>query len=153
MGQLFQETVGEIVTITETLRQNDTRCLFPDNSVMLYSKLGWLPMDNIIRTRKLSLLHKICNGYGPEYISTYVNYVKSSHDYNSRTSRRNDLITPKCKKNSLRPQNIPFQCHSSVQQNWTIVRDTLSQKRFLRDLQRKTTLEYSVTEVYLLIIF
>ena len=31
--------------------------------------------------------------------------------------------------------------------------DTLSQKGFLRDLQRKTTLEYSVTEVYLLIIF
>ena len=25
MGQLFQGTVGEIVTITETLRQNDTR--------------------------------------------------------------------------------------------------------------------------------
>ena len=28
MGQLFQGTVGEIVTITETLRQNDTGCLF-----------------------------------------------------------------------------------------------------------------------------
>ena len=25
---------------------------------MLYSKLGWLSIDNIIRTRKLSLLHK-----------------------------------------------------------------------------------------------
>ena len=28
MGQLFQGTLGEIVTITETMRQNDTRCLF-----------------------------------------------------------------------------------------------------------------------------
>ena len=27
MGQLFQGTLGQIVTITETLRQNDTRCL------------------------------------------------------------------------------------------------------------------------------
>ena len=46
----------------------------------------------------------------------------------------------------------PFQCHSSEQQNWTIPRDTLSQKRFLRDIQRKTTLENSVTEIYLVII-
>ena len=58
---------------------------------------------------------------------------------------------PKCKK-KFRPQNIPFQCHSSVEQNWTFLRDTRSQKRFLRDLQRKTTLENSVTEIYLLII-
>ena len=67
---------------------------------MLFTKLDWLLIDDIIRARKLSLLHKICNGCGPEYLSSYVNYVKSSHDYNTITSRRNYLITPKCKKNS-----------------------------------------------------
>ena len=69
---------------------------------MLFTKLGCIPIDDIIRTRKLSLLHKAC-GCGSEYLSSYVNYVKyvkSSHDYNTRTSRRNDLITPKCEKNS-----------------------------------------------------
>ena len=44
---------------------------------MLFTKLGWLPIDDIIHTRKLSFLHKIRNGRGPEYLSSYVNYVKS----------------------------------------------------------------------------
>ena len=109
---------------------------FQDNSGMLFTKLDWLLIDDIIRTRKLSLLHKICNGRGPEYLSSYVNYVKSSHDYNTRTSRRNYLITPKCKKNSgLRT------FHSSDTRLWNktepSLRDTLSQERFLRDLKRK----------------
>ena len=56
MGELF---LGQIVTITETLRQNDTGCLFSgSDSAMLRTKLGWLPINNIIRTSKLSLLHK-----------------------------------------------------------------------------------------------
>ena len=53
---------------------------FQDNSVMLfYTKLVWLPIDDIIRTRKLNL---------SSYLSYYVNYVKNGHDYNTRTSRR-----------------------------------------------------------------
>jgi len=39
---------------------------FQDNSVMLFSKLGWLPIDDIIKARNLSLLHKICNGWSPK---------------------------------------------------------------------------------------
>ena len=50
---------------------------FQDNLLMLFTKLGWLPIDDIIHTRKLSFLHKIRNGRGPEYLSSYVNYVKS----------------------------------------------------------------------------
>ena len=69
---------------------------FEDNSGILFTKLGWLLIDDIIHTRKLSLLHKICNGCGPEYLKSYVNYVKSSHG---------------------RPQKIPFQCYSSVEEN------------------------------------
>ena len=77
---------------------------FQDNSVMLFTKLGWLPTtDDIICTRKLSLLHKICNGCGPEYLLSYVNYVKSS--YNIITTQEpleenNDPIMPNCKKSS-----------------------------------------------------
>ena len=47
-----------------------------ENSVMLFAKSGCPLTDNIIRSRKLSLLHKICNGQGPEYFSFYVSYVK-----------------------------------------------------------------------------
>ena len=117
----------------------------------LFTKLGWLPIDDIIRARKLSLLHKICNGHGPECLFSYVNYVKRRHDYNTRTSRRNDLITSlrtlKCKKNSgLRT------FHTSVTRLWngteSSLRNTLSQKGFLKDLQRKMMLENSITEHY-----
>ena len=69
---------------------------FEDNSGMLFTKLGRLLIDDIIHTRKLSLLHKICNGCGPGYLSSYVNYVKSSHG---------------------RRQKIPFHCYSSVEEN------------------------------------
>ena len=80
---------------------------FQDNSGILFTKLGWLLIEDIIRTRKLSLLHKICNGCGPEHFSSYVNYVKSSHDYNTRTSRRNYLIMPECKKIQASEHSIP----------------------------------------------
>ena len=52
---------------------------FQDNSVMLFTKLVWLPNDDIIRTRKLNL---------SSYLSYCVIYVKNGHDYNTRTSRR-----------------------------------------------------------------
>ena len=112
---------------------------------MLFTQLNWLPIDDIIRARKLSLLHKIYNGHGPEYFSSYVNYVKSRHDYNTRTTKRNDLIAPKSKKNSgLRT------FHSSATRLWneaeSSLRNTLSQKCFLKDLQRKMMLVNSITE-------
>ena len=33
-----------------------------DNSVQRFSKLGWIPVDNITRLRKLCMMHKIING-------------------------------------------------------------------------------------------
>ena len=108
LSQLLNTTLRYGATVPGTLRQNDIRMIldanFQDNSGMLFTKLDWLLIDDIIRTRRLSLLHKICNGCGPEYLSSYVNYVKSSHDYNRRTSRRNYLITPKCQK-KIRPEH------------------------------------------------
>ena len=35
---------------------------YSDNSVELFSKLGWLPIDDVIRMRKLCLMCKIVNG-------------------------------------------------------------------------------------------
>ena len=82
---------------------------FRDNSVMLFTKLGWLPIDDIIRTRKLSLLHKIYN----------------------------DRISSKCKKNSgLR--SFLSSATRLWNKTEPSLRHTLLQKRFLTDLQRKT---------------
>ena len=46
---------------------------FQDNSVRLFTKLGWLPIGDIICQRKFSLFHQICHGHGPKYLSSYVN--------------------------------------------------------------------------------
>ena len=97
------------------------------------TKLAWL-------TRNLSLFHKICNGNGPIIIFPYyVNYGKSSHGhYNSRTSRKNDPITPKCKKSSG-----PRTFNSSVTGLWngteTYLRDVLHSVIFLWRPFKKTS--------------
>ncbi len=49
---------------------------FSDNSVELFTKLGWLPMDDIIRSRKLYLLHKISFGHCPDY---FIPYTSKGH--------------------------------------------------------------------------
>ena len=117
---------------------------FLDNSMSLFNtKLAWLPIDDTIRTRNLQLLHKICNGNGPIIIFPYyVNYCKSSHGhYNTR--KKNDPITPRCKKSSG-----PRTFNSSVTGLWDgteiYLRDVLSQRHFalevfLKDLQRQMT--------------
>ena len=97
---------------------------FLDNSLSLFNnKLAWL-------TGNISLFHKICNGNCPVIIFPYyVNYNKSSHGRNTGTSRKNDPITPKCKKSSG-----PRTFNSNVTGLWngteTYLRDALSQRHF-----------------------
>ena len=70
MGLLCQGTVEQIVLTTEALCQVILDAKFQDNLMMLCNtKLAWLPIDDIILTRNLSLFHKICNGHGPRYLS------------------------------------------------------------------------------------
>ena len=45
---------------------------FFDNSVEFFSKLGSLPIDGVIRIRKLCLMHKIDNGCCPQYFKDYI---------------------------------------------------------------------------------
>ena len=54
--------------------------LVSDNSVQLFSKLGWIPVDNI--------------GKCPDYFNEYSFSVNDKHRYNTRASTNNFLITP-----------------------------------------------------------
>ena len=70
MGLLCQGTVEQIVLTTEALCQVILDAKIQDNLMMLRNtKLAWLPIDDIILTRNLSLYHKICNSHGPRYLS------------------------------------------------------------------------------------
>ena len=46
-----------------------------ENSVKPFNKLDWLPIDDIIRIRKLCMLHKINRGHCPAYFNNYIEYI------------------------------------------------------------------------------
>ena len=64
-----------------------------DNSVQRFSKLGWIPVDNILRLRKLCIMQKIINGKCPDYFKEYTS-VNDKHRYNTRVSTNNLLFIP-----------------------------------------------------------
>ena len=114
----------------------------------LFTKLGWLPIDDIIRSRKLDLLHKISFGHCPDYFIPYIHYLKDTHNYNTKATTKNNLVLPKCKRISG--------CrtfHTSATRLWNNVdvsiRDTTSHKQFAGKVRQKllkqnATLEHLV---------
>ena len=58
MGNCSKEQLNRLLRLRKRCARMILDAYFQDNSAMLYTKLGWLPIDNIIRTRKLSRLHK-----------------------------------------------------------------------------------------------
>ena len=71
-----------------------------ENSVKLFNKLDWLPIDDIIRIRKLCMLHKINQRHCPAYFNNYIEYISNTHNYNTRSVSNNNITTPACKRNS-----------------------------------------------------
>ena len=71
-----------------------------ENSVKLFNKLDWLPIDDIIRIRKLYMLHKINQGHCPAYFNKYIEHISNTHNYNTRSVSNNNITTPACKRNS-----------------------------------------------------
>ena len=71
-----------------------------DSSIEHFDKLGWLPIDDIIRIRKLFMLHKVSQGHCPEYFTSYFKHVRSTHGYRTRSAVCNECLTPSCKRNS-----------------------------------------------------
>ena len=55
----------------------DARLL--DNSVQMFQKLQWLPIDDIIRIKKLCMMFKIVNKECPVYFTSYRTCIKSTH--------------------------------------------------------------------------
>ena len=52
----------------------DARLL--DNSAQMFQNLQWLPIDDIIHIKKLSLTFKIVNKECPDYFKSYRTYKK-----------------------------------------------------------------------------
>ena len=60
-----------------------------DSSVKYFDKLGWLPVGDIMRTRKLLILHKVSQDHRPDYFTSYFKHVRSSHDHSTRSAAHN----------------------------------------------------------------
>ena len=98
---------------------------FFDNSVALFTKLKWIPIDDIIRFKKLCMFFKIVNQKCPEYFSTYIKYVKNRHNYNTRVASKLSIDVPKSFHNSgLRT------FHSSTVKLWNNLQDSTKSSNF-----------------------
>ena len=71
-----------------------------DNSAQMFQKLRWLPIDDIIRIKKLCMMFKIVTKECPDYFTSYRTYIKNTHTYNTRLSSNNALAVPKCRSNA-----------------------------------------------------
>ena len=54
-------------------------------------------IDDIIRIRKLCMLHKIIQGHCPAYFNNYIECICNTHNYNTRSVSNNNITTPACK--------------------------------------------------------
>ena len=101
---LFHNTVLALASRVLRLQKRCARLILDadthENSVKLFNKLDWLPIDDIIRIRKLYMLHKINQGHCPAYFNKYIEHISNTHNHNTRSVSNNNITTPACKRNS-----------------------------------------------------
>ena len=113
---------------------------YSDNSVGIFSKLGWLPIDDVIRMRRLCLMYKIVNGCCPQYFKDYISYVYEMHRHNTRASRKNNLFIPLFRLNfGLRT------FYASVNRLWNTLDDITRSITNLRNFKKYISNKYVVS--------
>ena len=73
-------------------------CQYPEIKLLLIvniKKLKWMPINDVIRVKKLCMMFKIVNGESPHYLTSYRTYVKNTYSYNTRASFHDHLVVPK----------------------------------------------------------
>ena len=65
-GETKNENLLQLITVQKRFARIILDASYSDNSVELFSELGWLPIDDVIRMRKLCLMYKIVNGCCPD---------------------------------------------------------------------------------------
>ena len=135
-GNCSKENLIRLLRIQKRCARLILDVKFSDNSVKLFTKLGWLPIDDIICSRKLYLLHKISYGHCPDYFIPHIYYLKDTHNYNTKATTKNNLVLPKYKRVSG--------CrtfHTSAIRLWNNVdvsiRNITSHKQFIGKIRQK----------------
>ena len=146
-GNCSKENLIRLLRIQKRCARLILDAKFTDNSVKLFTKLEWLPIDDTICIRKLYLLHKICSGHCPDYFSPYIRYLRHTHSYNTRATTKNNLVLPKYKRVSG--------CrtfHASAIRLWNNVdvsiRNISSHKQFIGKVKQKLLKHNGALESY-----
>ena len=96
MGKLLCRKPRKALQTTETVCEINFGCHINDSSIKLFDKLGWLPIDDIMRTRNPLLLHKVSQNLFPEYFMSVLHMV-TELDLPPITT---NVLTPFCKRHS-----------------------------------------------------
>ena len=74
------------------------------------------------------MLNKVSKGHCPEYFTSHLKHVSSTHGYRTRSALCNDVLTPSCKRNSgLRTFHLSASCL------WNNLGDTYGNIIFIKE--------------------
>ena len=103
-----------------------------NNSAQMFQKLQWLPIDDIIRIKKLCMMFKIVNKECPVYFTSYRSCIKSTHSYNTRLSSNNALALPKCRSNACVQTPSPPPSLPIFPEDWGVCTQAIVYQHFTR---------------------
>ena len=137
MGKHQNENLLRLLRVQKRCARIILDASYSDNSVELFSELGWLPIDDVIRMRKLCLMYKIVNGCCPQYFKDNISYVNDMHRHNTRASTNNNLFIPLFRTNSgLRT------FYASVNRLWNTLDDSTRSITTLRNFKKYMSKKY-----------
>ena len=61
----------------------------------MFQELKWLPFDEIVKFKQVSLVYKAVTGDAPQYIQTLFTYIKDHSKYSLKSSTNNKLFVPR----------------------------------------------------------
>ena len=65
------------------------------SSKHMFQQLKWLPFDEIVKFKQVSLVYKAVNGNAPQYIQTLFTNIKDYSNYSLRSSANKKLFVPR----------------------------------------------------------
>ena len=70
-------------------------------SKQMFQQLKWLPFNEIVKFKQVSLVYKAVNGNAPQYIQTMFTNIKDNSNYSLRSSTNKKLFVPRTHHKSL----------------------------------------------------
>ena len=64
-------------------------------SKQMFQQLKWLPFNEIVKFKQVSLVYKAVNGNAPQYIQTMFTNIKDNSNYSLRSSANKKLFVPR----------------------------------------------------------